>query len=70
VRVQDRFVLHIRLKDRVGIKHRTTIDQPQLKPHLHIITLRITDGATTPEKEFTGNRTTNSERRIVRDALS
>ncbi|KAA6399821.1 MAG: hypothetical protein EZS28_004648, partial [Streblomastix strix] len=67
VRVQGRLDLHILPKDRVGIKHRATIDQPQLKPHPHMRTLLITEGATTTEKEDTGNRTTINAHSIATD---
>ncbi|KAA6370565.1 MAG: putative Transposon Ty3-I Gag-Pol polyprotein [Streblomastix strix] len=69
-RVQGRFGLHIQPKDKAGIKHRATIDQPQLKPHPHTRTLRTTEGATTIEIEDTGNRSTIYAHRIATDAWS
>ncbi|KAA6401003.1 MAG: hypothetical protein EZS28_003470 [Streblomastix strix] len=53
-----------------GIKHRATIDWPQLRPHPYMRTFRITEGSTTTEKEGTDNRAMINMRIVARDAQS
>ncbi|KAA6398995.1 MAG: hypothetical protein EZS28_005481 [Streblomastix strix] len=68
-RDQEQFILHIPLKDKVGIKSRATQDQPQRNSYLLTIIASTPEGAITTEREDTGNRIITSEHRIARDAL-
>ncbi|KAA6396730.1 MAG: hypothetical protein EZS28_007743 [Streblomastix strix] len=63
---KDRFVLHILFKDRVGIKHNLTIDQPQLSFHQTTIRPEVMDGTKTTQIKGIGNRTIINQRRITK----